>query len=186
MAEDARYERLLEAARDAARGGYDAVTMRDLAATAGMSLRTIYGYCGSKDHLIAEAHADWIRSFQHRLAATPPAGATPVDRVAAVMRQMGRSLARNAELTRAILRALQSNEPAVVETRDAVRHTYAAIIDAAIGDDDIQDRRAAIDVLGHVINSVMAQWAAGTLTAAHAGDELERAARLVIRPSGQI
>ena len=39
----------------------------------------------------------------------------------------------------------------------------------------------AIEVLGHVINSVLAQWVMRTVGADEVGDVLERTARLVIR-----
>ena len=42
------------------------------------------------------------------------------------------------------------------------------------------NRTVAVEVLGHVMNSVMAQWVTRSLTATEAGDVLERAARLLL------
>jgi len=181
MSDDPRYHRLLVATREAAQRGYDAVQMRDLASSAHMSLQTIYQFCSSKDHLIAEAHVDWIGTFRDDLLRRPPKGDTAAERVVTVLRRIARSLDRNPELTATILRALYSPEPAVQRSRRVVSATYDSIIDAAIGDEKVVDRPAAIEVLGLVLNSVMAQWVTESITASEAGDILERAVRLVVR-----
>ena len=59
-----------------AEGGYDAVQMRDVAATANVALATIYRYFSSKDHLLAAAMTEWTGRLQGRVAQSPP-GATP-------------------------------------------------------------------------------------------------------------
>ena len=68
---DPRYQRLMEATRAAARNGYDAVSMRDLAETCRMSMTTIYQFCRSKDQLIAEAHIDNLDAVRDQLMARP-------------------------------------------------------------------------------------------------------------------
>ncbi len=180
---DPRYQRLMVATRDAARGGYDAVQMRELAAQTRMSLTTVYQFCSSKDHLIAEAHVDWIDGFRAALARRSPTGATAAERVATVLRQLSRSLDRHRELTLTILRALASTEPAVRASRRAVSDTYAAIIDAAIGDEPVREREAVIETLGRVIGSVLGEWASQSIDAGEAGDVLQRAAYLLVRPA---
>ena len=52
----------------AAEGGYDAVQMRDVAATAQVALGTIYRYFASKDHLLAATLVEWTKDLQRRLA----------------------------------------------------------------------------------------------------------------------
>ena len=180
MSDDPRYNRLMVATREAAQHGYDAVQMRDLASSAHMSLQTIYQFCSSKDHLIAEAHVDWIGGFRESLSKRPPKGDTAADRVTVVLRRIARSLDRNSELTATILRALYSPEPAVRQSRQSVDATWQTIIDAAIAEDEVPNRTVAVEVLGHVMNSVMAQWVTRSLTATEAGDVLERAARLLL------
>jgi AcrR family transcriptional regulator len=126
---DPRYERLLEATREAAKGGYDAVQMRELAAATRMSLTTVYQFCSSKDHLIAEAHADRMAQFRERLEKRPVGGAPASARVTEVFRKVTRSLDRDAELTRTIMRALYSQEPGVQRSRRHVSENYAAILE---------------------------------------------------------
>ena len=79
--QDPRYHRLMEATRAAAARGYDAVSMRDLASEAKMSLTTVYQFCSSKDHLIAEAHAERMVEMRERVVQKPPKGRTPEERV---------------------------------------------------------------------------------------------------------
>ena len=55
-----RRRRVIDAAFElGADGGYDAVQMRDVAATANVALATIYRYFSSKDHLLAAAMSEW-------------------------------------------------------------------------------------------------------------------------------
>ena len=70
-----RRQRIIDAAFElGAEWGYDAVQMRDVAATANVSLATIYRYFSSKDHLLAAAMSDWTARLQRRVATSPPAG----------------------------------------------------------------------------------------------------------------
>ena len=179
--EDERYHRLMEATRELAQQGYDAVQMRELASIARMSLQTIYQFCSSKDHLIAEAHVDWLDSFRSQLATKQPLGDTAADRVSDVLRRVARTLDADEQLSSTILRALFSPEPAVHRSLRQVSATYGSIIDLAIGDEDVPDRATVIEVIGHVINSAMSAWVTRSITAEEVGDLLERTARLLLR-----
>src|SRR5258708_40174042 len=82
---DERYHRLLAATREAAKKGYDAVQMRELAAATRLSLKTVYKFVASKDHLITEAHLDNMIQFRAAAVRRPPRGATATERVMAVL-----------------------------------------------------------------------------------------------------
>ncbi len=157
--------------------------MRDIAASARMSLATVYRYCASKDHLIAEAHVDWLTQFRARLRRRPPAGRTAAERVSCVLGQMCRSLDRHPELTLTILRALYAPEPAVQASKRAITGVYTSIIDDAIGDEAVADRPAVIEVLGHVVDSALSRWASRSMTSADAAALLDRTARLLLGPA---
>src|SRR5207244_2412704 len=76
----ARRQRVIEAAMAlATQGGYDAVQMRDVAATADVALGTLYRYFPSKDHLLIAAQEEWAQALRQRLAQKPPRGNTPAD-----------------------------------------------------------------------------------------------------------
>ena len=115
-ADDPRYQRLLEATRAAAREGYDAVSMRKLADTCRLSMTTIYQFCHSKDQLIAEAHADTMRSFREGVIAKPSLAATPADRVRRAIRHFVDPLEQEPVLTRTLMprctRSIRRSMPA--------------------------------------------------------------------------
>src|SRR5690606_32805557 len=161
--EDPRYPRLLAATRRAAAKGYDAVSMRALASETRMSLATIYELVGSKDELIARAHAGGMERFREQVAKDPPVGTTPAERVRAVLERFVAALEGDEVRTRTLMRALYSPDPRVASSRRSVGLSWAAIIDTALGDAEVADREDVTDVLGHVMNSVILQWLNGRL-----------------------
>lgn len=183
--DDPRYQRLLEATREASQHGYEAVQMRDLAATTRMSLATIYQYCSSKDDLIAQAHVAWIQRFRADLDTEPPVGATAADRVIDVLSRFTESMEHNRELARTVMRALYSPDSSAEVSRLAVSAIYGEVIDRAIGDDDVPHRLAVIETLGHVMNSVMLQWSNGRATARQGAAQIRRTALLVLPVAGR-
>lgn len=183
--DDPRYQRLLEATREASQKGYEAVQMRDLAATTRMSLATIYQFCSSKDDLIAQAHVAWIQRFRADLDRRPARGDTAADRVIDVLSRFTASMERNHELARTVMRALYSPEPSVEVSRIAVSAIYGDVIDHAIGDTVVAHRAVVIETLGHVMNSIMLQWSNGGATAAEGADALRRTTLLVLPVAGR-
>lgn len=178
--DDPRYQRLLAATRDAARRGYDAVSMRELAETCRLSMTTIYQFCRSKDRLIAEAHLDTMRSMRDQLVAHPPTGSTAHARVGKVMRAYARALDADEALLRTLLRAMYSSHPEVTDTRASVGGAYRALLDAAIGDEPLAARDAVITTLGHVIDSVVLGWLTRTHDASWVAAELQQAVDLLV------
>ncbi|MCU1399911.1 MAG: TetR family transcriptional regulator [Acidimicrobiales bacterium] len=179
--DDPRFHRLVEATRRAAEGGYDAVSMRDLAREAKMSLNTVYKFCSSKDQLIAEAHAERMDDFRVMLAKRPPRGDTAEKRVKVVLRGIARALEQDDVVTRTLMRSIYSGGAGVAVARQSVTGSYQTMIDAAIGDDDIPERAAIIETLGHVINSVMINWLSNGWDADRVAAVLDDAARALLR-----
>jgi AcrR family transcriptional regulator len=170
----------MEATRVAARDGYEAVSMRELAETCRMSMTTIYQFCRSKDQLIAEAHVASMDEARQRLMSRPPRGATPEERVLRVMHSYVRALEADGQLTRTLMRAMYSLDPNVAETRASMTGTYASLIDLAIGDADVPGRGAIITTLGHVIDSVVLNWLSGRHDASWAKAELESTVHVLL------
>jgi AcrR family transcriptional regulator len=178
--DDPRYQRLMEATRAAARKGYDAVSMRELAETCRMSMTTIYQFCRSKDQLIAEAHLGNMEAFRARVLARPPRGATAEQRMLSVVRSYARALVEDEELTRTLMRAIYSVDPAVATARSLVGEASLTIFDTAIGDEPIDDRTAVIATFGHVIDSVMFNWLTRRHDASWVESELQTAVRALL------
>jgi hypothetical protein len=77
--------------------------------------------------------------------------------------------------------AASSTDPAVSERQREVASIVEATIDYALGEDDVGDRAGIIRVLGYVWQGALVVWLNGQNTAAQMSEELERAARLLLR-----
>jgi AcrR family transcriptional regulator len=109
----------------AARGGLDALRIRDLVAGTGVSSATIYRYFASKEHLLVAALAEQrfaLRQPGHARAE----GATPAQRVISVLRAPTDALTRAPRLAAAMLQAMTSGEPAVAPLLAALTEPLVA------------------------------------------------------------
>ncbi|MBI2709250.1 MAG: TetR/AcrR family transcriptional regulator [Actinobacteria bacterium] len=176
-----RRQRVIRAALQlAAEGGYDAVQMREVANTSAVALGTIYRYFSSKDHLLAAAMAEWTTELQERLARQPARGATPADQVVDVLRRACRSIERHPTLARALVRALGASDPTVGEAAHEVSTRISAMTSPILANLSEAELADIVAVLGHVWYSTLVSWANGRLQVRAIGDELERAARLLL------
>ena len=100
-----RRRRVIDAAFElGAERGYDAVQMRDVAATANVALATIYRYFSSKDHLLAAAMTEWTARLQGRVAQSPPRGDTPAEQLVDVLHRPADAMQRQPKLSMALVR----------------------------------------------------------------------------------
>ena len=176
---DERYARLMRATYRAAGEGYDAVTMRRLATETRMSLAKIYEMAGSKDELIARAHAGGMQALRSDLERHPPAEATTADRISAALDRFADALEQDETRTRALMRAMYSADPKVGTTMGTMGSTFGAIIDAAIGDAEVDDHDARVEILGDVVNSAILQWIHHRLDASGVRARLRRAVHVL-------
>jgi AcrR family transcriptional regulator len=180
-----RRQRVLVAAlKLAGEGGYDAVQMREVAATADVALGTIYRYFSSKDHLLAAAMAEWTGALQRQLLAEPPRGRTAADRLVDVLRRACQNLERQPLLTRALITSLSSSGDDVAECSREVERRMSDITGTVLVGLDPDVRDGVTAVLRHVWYSGLLSWANGRSDIAEVGDELERAARLLLAAHG--
>ena len=177
----ARRTRVIEAALElASEGGYDAVQMRDVAATASVALGTIYRYFTSKDHLLAAALVEWSGDLQKRLAERPPRGDTTADRVVDVVRRAHRSMERNPRLAAALITAVTAPDPTIAEYQQQMMAVLRDVLSLPMGDVDEERRQGVLHVLTHVWFSTLLHWVNGWYGPGQVGDELELAARLLL------
>ncbi|WP_067813601.1 TetR/AcrR family transcriptional regulator [Actinomadura kijaniata] len=148
--QQARRERLLDAARELAHeGGYPAVTMHDVADRAGVARATVYRYFATKDHLLTEVAATWA----HRVTADIDAlavGDTPVDRLVSLLDRIVHVAFEELTLTSAIIQAVTSDDPSVDDARTVLFLFVRDRLSAAIGD-PVPERDEVEIVLGHVL-----------------------------------
>ncbi len=178
----ARRRRVIDATLElAAGGGFDGVQMRDVAAEAGVALGTVYRYFESKERLLLEANLEQVEALRELLADRPPAGENPADRVVDVLRRASRTQTRRPEATAAMVRALGTARPEESDAVARVSESMTAIITGAMHEGVPTERdRAVARVLSQVWLSSLIGWVGGVDGPGVVGDDLERAARLLI------
>jgi AcrR family transcriptional regulator len=182
--QQARRRRVIEAAVElAAEGGYDAVQMRDVAIRGRVAMGTIYRYFTSKDHLLSAAQLEWARALERRVNQVPARGATAADRAVDVLRRATRAMERQPRLTAAFVTAMSSSDLAAAELQRDVAAAVEGTVDRAIGEEPVGDREGIIRVLGYVWQGALVVWLNGRGSLAQVGNELERAARLLLSPA---
>ena len=180
-AQAARLERLREATRELAReGGYAAVTMRAVAKRAGVGPTTVYRYFSSKDHLIADVHAQKSLGVIRELEARPPRHKKPADRVAAVFRRMLAATAEDLPLASAGVAAITSADFEASSPEFWNRIVMSSYMDVALGNEDVGDREGLGELLGHVFFSLMCGLAIGRMGLQEAEAVMARVIRRVL------
>lgn len=122
---------LLDAAFEQVRAvGYDELTVRSVAARAGVSAATAYTYFSSKPHLVAEL-------FAHSLAEMPHASVSgqPVERLAATIGEITDFLASEPELAAATTASLLSPDEDVARVRLEIGTWFYRRFQDALGPD---------------------------------------------------
>lgn len=113
---DERARRIVDTAVELAeKGGFEAVRLRDVAATSGVALGTLYRHFRSKEDLLVAALAAQVEQLERRMEAHPASGGTALERVTAFFATATQGLCRRPMLARAILRAAASGQPELTE-----------------------------------------------------------------------
>lgn len=178
-----RRQRVIDVAFEmGAEGGYEAVQMRDVAATANVALATIYRYFSSKDDLLAAAMGEWTGRLRSRVARAPAHGETAADQMIDVLRRACRAMERQPKLSMALLRALSSTDKGVSGGAAEVSSHINEMGDEILAGLDERTRADILAVLGHVWYSSLISWANGRREFSSVVDELERAVRVLVEP----
>jgi len=178
----ARRKLALRAAREiAAEGGYDAVTMREVARRSGVARATLYRYFSSKDHLLAEVILDVNAELRDELKEHPPCGDTLADRVTDAFARVIRGVQREPKLLTATLRAYFSPDPAVHAVGPEIRKMGSAFLEVGLGDAEVPERAEIARVLGALSFAMLLSLSGGHRTYDEAIDDIRNAARLLLR-----
>lgn len=174
--------RLLDAARELAReGGYDAVGMRALAERAGVSAPTAYQYFASRDHVLVELLVELNQSTTAAVTTRPSRRRDPVERTAATLRRVVALVDEEPNLFVAMTRAYISGTPEVRHARGAMQSSMRTWIDSALGDAEVDDRDGVVAILEAVMFSGMVSLVMGSQSPSDVGDDLARAARILLK-----
>ncbi|WP_084512392.1 TetR/AcrR family transcriptional regulator [Nocardia mikamii] len=169
-------DRLTKAALEVlSREGFAGLTVRMVAAAAGVGTATAYTYFSSKEHLVAEV-------FWRRLAAdTPPepeAGADRITRVVAVLRQIAMLVADEPALAGAVTSALLGTDPDVAHLRTRIGTEIRRRLLDALGPDADPD---VVETLELLYAGALVRAGVGYASYAEIADRLEKSALQVLR-----
>jgi AcrR family transcriptional regulator len=177
-----RRARVRAAARElATEGGYDAVTIREVADRAGVARATVYRYFSSKDHLLAEAIVQWGYEIIADLKRDRREALTPAERIGAVFAGAVERGMREPRLVETALAVALSRDPNA--SRPGVWSLIDGYVDVAIGDAAFEDRETLVQVLGYVLFSTLVNLVSGRTELREATAVLESAARLLAERS---
>jgi AcrR family transcriptional regulator len=167
-------DRLTRAALEVlAREGFAGLTVRMVAATAGVGTATAYTYFSSKENLVAEV-------FWRRLAATqsPVDGLTdPTRRVVAVLRQIAMLVADEPALAGAVTSALLGTDPDVSHLRTRIGTEIRKRLLDALGPDADLD---IVETLELLYAGALVRAGVGYASYAEIADRLEKSALQVL------
>ena len=177
----ARRQRVLVAALElGAEGGYDAVQMRYIAASAGVALGTIYRYFSSKNALLAAAAVQWMEDLERRVSTRAPRGDSTAERVYDVLGRAVATMERQPKLAEAVITALTSDDAGAGAASIATTDVMQRVMLRAFPEGTDPGTEAAIaKVLGHVWFSCLVAWRNGVGDLTWVGAELETACHLL-------
>ena len=173
--------KLLRAGEEELRAvGHEALTIRTVAARAGVSPATAYTYLASKNHLFAELFLGYLAAD----GAPTPTGKDPVKRVQSVTRRMADRLALAPELAAAVTPALLSSDPDVDRLRVRIGATFLDRFSDAlssVGDGDAEADDDLLDALLLAFSGALLQAGMGLMTYTEMGDRLDTVVATILR-----
>lgn len=149
--------RLVDTAGDVLRAeGYDGLTVRNVAAAAGVAPATAYTYFASKDHLVAEVF--WRRLVE--LPPVEPSDGAPAERAAGALSPISLLLVDDPVVAAAVTTAMLGSDPEVKRVRDRIGAVTRDRLVAALGDDGDE---GALLALGLMFSGAMLQAGMGNV-----------------------
>lgn len=155
------------------REGFDGLTVRRVAAEAGVGAATAYTYFSSKEHLVAEV-------FWRRLAAAPLVCHDSADcatRVVEVLRHIAMLMADEPEFAGAVTNALLGRDPDVEVLRQRIGRDIRERLAAALGPDTDDD---VIESLEMLYSGALVRAGMGYTSYEDIARRLEKSARLML------
>ena len=189
---DDRAKRIVETAVALAeRDGYQAVRLRDVAATAQVALGTVYKRFASKEEILIAALEQEVDKLVSRIGKKPVPGDTPQERIHFVFSAVSKGLLRRPNLGKALVRSLASGDPNITERVASFHGVITALVMTAIrggtptdqgtwgGDADERERTIA-SILQNVWFSSFVGWAGGLHDASQLLTDVDKTAELLL------
>lgn len=168
------FVKLMAAGREELREvGHDALTIRGVAARAGVSPATAYTYLASKNHLFAELFLAYLDD-----ADLEPNGDDALERVTGLTSRMADLLAAEPALSAAVTPALLSSDPDVERLRLRIGGVFVDAFAAALADASTPD---LVDTLTLAFSGALLQAGMGVVTYADMATQLERVVATILK-----
>lgn len=166
----------------AARGGFEAVQMREVAERSEVALGTLYRYFPSKIHLLVSAMGSEVEHLSARLQKRQAPGATRAERVSFVLERSTRSLQRDPLLTEAMVRAMMAADASVAPEVSAIRQGMSDLIVQAMrnGGEPVEHDVEIAAILQDVWFARQIAWLGGRIDAADVWRDIHQAIVLVV------
>jgi TetR/AcrR family transcriptional regulator, cholesterol catabolism regulator len=189
-----RTDDILDAAIElAARGGFEHVRQREVAARANVALGTLYKRFRSKEDLLAAAMAREAERLEKKLEGRPARGSTTPARITAFFAVATKHLTKHPRVARAMIRAMASGEPAVAAKVTAYQGRMTGLVIAAMrgrGTLEFVDAASAPPseremtyafMLLQLWFSCLVGWSAGVFPHASIDEQMARAAHVLAK-----
>lgn len=189
---DDRAKRIVDTAVTLAeRDGYQAVRLRDVAATAQVALGTVYKRFASKEEILIAALEQESEKMLAKIGKKPVPGDNPQERVRFVFNALTKGLLRRPNLAKALVRSLASGDPNITERVASFHALITALVMAAIlGEaaeehaewvEEVDTRERTISsILQNVWFSSFVGWAGGLHDAAQVLSDVDKTSALLL------
>ena len=186
-------EQLITAAMElAAEGGFEHVRQRDVAARAGVTLRTLYKRFSSKDELLAAGMSRMTEQIERRLLRKPIVGDTPEQRLSRVFETITCTLCAKPPLARTIVRVMASGVPEVASQVIDYQGRMQAMVISALRDEPFSKASASttemtereqtlVFMLLQNWFAALVGWSAGLGTVSSVITQMDRAIQVISR-----
>ncbi len=188
---DDRAKRIVETAVELAeRDGFQAVRLRDVAASAQVALGTVYKRFASKEEILIAALEQESEKLVAKLGKKAVPGDTPQERLRFVFAAITRGFVRRPNLAKATVRSVASGDPNITERVASFHGLITAVVMSAIrgeaaadqaewgGDVDQRERQIA-SVLQNVWFASFVGWAGGLHDASRVLEDVDMATKLL-------
>ncbi len=189
---DDRAKRIVETAVALAeRDGYQAVRLRDVAATAQVALGTVYKRFASKEEILIAALEQESEKLLAKIGKKPVPGDDQIDRVRFVFNALTKGLLRRPNLAKALVRSLASGDPNITERVASFHALITALVMSALrgeaaddiaewGGDADQKERTIASILQNVWFASFVGWAGGLHDASQVLADTDKATQLLL------
>jgi AcrR family transcriptional regulator len=189
---DDRAKRIVETAVALAeRDGYQAVRLRDVAATAQVALGTVYKRFASKEEILIAALEQESEKLLAKIGKKPVPGNDQIERIRFVFNALTKGLLRRPNLAKALVRSLASGDPNITERVASFHALITALVMSALrgeaaddiaewgGDADEKERTIA-SILQNVWFASFVGWAGGLHDASQVLADTDKATQLLL------